>query len=767
MTSTICFWCLLSLKDLSFVYLSSWFSKVLGPEHDLMLGTSFFDYFHPEEQELARRDLTEFVKKKTLTCSVTRCQYNSIQSIRNKLQRSMIPSSKSFQQMTQYSPVSSTMTSPTSLQQSNDEFIIMNVGMNVVSQDIVLACFHSDEDNSRCEIDKLTSLMHKHVENGLSKVQTPPSTPFSENSFNGNNDETPNRIFQIFNRKSLEMIFTWPDPRQSFSINDSTDSTSDLYNKDDFSRLLQDVLMTKNNHARINNNGSNDPDKKTNKADAGSPNCLKLVSDKHIILLSSGTYRQVESVVISYGDIIFAYFQILPSAYSKGSLGVSSAFIKPKSKSAPCSPATTINDSNGPIKRSRSPGSLSPLSSSCISTEVHHYVQNFTYSQDDVPEFNLDHRTKKHRVAEPPSASIGSSDNDSKVHPVTVNISPSPTHSPRQLSRLLPISPSYKPPSPSYPNSPPYQVNSSSYQGKAPTYQDKTPSYQGKAPSYQGKTPSYQGKTYQPILPSQQLRHIQPCPPRITTVKDQPLQTSQQPQQYHRILPATQPPSQQQQQSYPSPTNRSAPFLYTPVLPPQQPSSESSSAANQTRRFSQFSPHQRRTSSNNKNTSGVKKCESCHTSSSPEWRRGPTGHKTLCNACGLRYSRTIARENRKREQAQRDQEQRQREQREREERARERAAAMMMQRVIEPFSQYRPAIQRQIDVPQPEDLSVSQQDHNLPRPNYFERQQSEVGASNINNSYQTDDSDDHRRSQHMTTANSYSYPKEAYFHRNQ
>ncbi|ORX92678.1 hypothetical protein K493DRAFT_41686 [Basidiobolus meristosporus CBS 931.73] len=38
-----------------------------------------------------------------------------------------------------------------------------------------------------------------------------------------------------------------------------------------------------------------------------------------------------------------------------------------------------------------------------------------------------------------------------------------------------------------------------------------------------------------------------------------------------------------------------------------------------------------------------KRCESCNTSQSPEWRRGPTGHKTLCNACGLRYSRSIAR----------------------------------------------------------------------------------------------------------------------------
>ncbi|GAN02609.1 hypothetical protein MAM1_0025c02053 [Mucor ambiguus] len=35
----------------------------------------------------------------------------------------------------------------------------------------------------------------------------------------------------------------------------------------------------------------------------------------------------------------------------------------------------------------------------------------------------------------------------------------------------------------------------------------------------------------------------------------------------------------------------------------------------------------------------VKTCTRCHTSDSPEWRRGPDGHKTLCNACGLRYSR--------------------------------------------------------------------------------------------------------------------------------
>ncbi|EGG24499.1 putative GATA-binding transcription factor [Cavenderia fasciculata] len=37
-------------------------------------------------------------------------------------------------------------------------------------------------------------------------------------------------------------------------------------------------------------------------------------------------------------------------------------------------------------------------------------------------------------------------------------------------------------------------------------------------------------------------------------------------------------------------------------------------------------------------------CRHCGTNSTPEWRRGPDGRKSLCNACGLHYSKTIKRE---------------------------------------------------------------------------------------------------------------------------
>ncbi|KAI7864492.1 GATA zinc finger-domain-containing protein [Spinellus fusiger] len=35
------------------------------------------------------------------------------------------------------------------------------------------------------------------------------------------------------------------------------------------------------------------------------------------------------------------------------------------------------------------------------------------------------------------------------------------------------------------------------------------------------------------------------------------------------------------------------------------------------------------------------RCHSCNTTNTPEWRRGPDGARTLCNACGLHYSKLL------------------------------------------------------------------------------------------------------------------------------
>ncbi|CEJ61882.1 Putative GATA-type sexual development transcription factor NsdD [Penicillium brasilianum] len=37
------------------------------------------------------------------------------------------------------------------------------------------------------------------------------------------------------------------------------------------------------------------------------------------------------------------------------------------------------------------------------------------------------------------------------------------------------------------------------------------------------------------------------------------------------------------------------------------------------------------------------RCHSCNRSETPEWRRGPDGARTLCNACGLHYAKVSRR----------------------------------------------------------------------------------------------------------------------------
>ncbi|KAK5126366.1 hypothetical protein LTR85_010602 [Meristemomyces frigidus] len=44
-----------------------------------------------------------------------------------------------------------------------------------------------------------------------------------------------------------------------------------------------------------------------------------------------------------------------------------------------------------------------------------------------------------------------------------------------------------------------------------------------------------------------------------------------------------------------------------------------------------------------KNTHQTKDCANCHTKVTPEWRRGPSGQRDLCNSCGLRWAKVNGR----------------------------------------------------------------------------------------------------------------------------
>ncbi|KAI1298994.1 hypothetical protein EDD11_006575 [Mortierella claussenii] len=56
------------------------------------------------------------------------------------------------------------------------------------------------------------------------------------------------------------------------------------------------------------------------------------------------------------------------------------------------------------------------------------------------------------------------------------------------------------------------------------------------------------------------------------------------------------------------------------------------------------SPHQKYRK-RAKRTHPPGRCLSCDSSDTPEWRRGPDGARTLCNACGLHYAKLLKRQN--------------------------------------------------------------------------------------------------------------------------
>ncbi|CAG8485265.1 2958_t:CDS:2 [Ambispora gerdemannii] len=600
MSSQLCFWSLLSQRDFTFVYISPFLSRELGLQHSSILGTSFFDYIHPLEKELARRDFFGFVNKKTLYGSVTRCQFNSISAIQYKLlrhqQQQFYPmiktelnststsTSSSFLSTGQYAFVhnnpennhdttrnisstgSPSLTSQTQQIIKNNtekEYVIMNIGMNVVSKDIVLACFHSDEavnDNfnvnagirsssyisSTCGESNFTSeelnnmfkiLQRYHAHMESINAHSPPSTPSIHHPLYYPSID---RIFQIFDAQTKKLIFTWPDPNAS-SINQHKHSNFNSFLDYDFSRLIHNFDFTSNSLH-----------------DTTSPKCIRPYDNKHVTKLSSGDSRIIESVMIPHGKIIFACFQVMPPSSSiNGNTSSSSEYLKPRPHSAPCSPATVPSICGNGNKRAR--GSLSPP------IRLNSYENSKYFS---IPDFTLDSDSeyRKRRATGHES-------------PLFIKGSQSPVLEPNHL--LHPISPQF--PAKFSPQSNPLRLQ------------------------------------------------IQP----------------QQPSDY-----------------------KISPISTSPTSP-----------------IRTYANTARGRNTNQLMNGTVKICESCQTSSSPEWRRGPTGHKTLCNACGLRYSRTIARENRKRqEREQREREERERDDREREERDSDRGNGALNH----PFTQFIP-----------------------------------------------------------------------------
>ncbi|KAI9260026.1 hypothetical protein EDC94DRAFT_611511 [Helicostylum pulchrum] len=175
MSVASCFWALLSLEKFEYIYLPDYITDTqiaLGKTPaDILLCQSLLQFIHPDEFALAKTDLMNFTRIKTLAGAVTRCRLKSIKS-------------------TIYQEYGHD-------RNTKEEWVITDVVMYTATNNTILTFFHShelDNDNTTCC--------------GSRQVLNEPST--LQNLLNATTLEDPIRIFQIYDTQTKQLIISWP-----------------------------------------------------------------------------------------------------------------------------------------------------------------------------------------------------------------------------------------------------------------------------------------------------------------------------------------------------------------------------------------------------------------------------------------------------------------------------------------------------------------------------------------------------------------------------
>ncbi|KAG0226624.1 hypothetical protein BGW42_003496 [Actinomortierella wolfii] len=373
-----CFWALMTYGDLRFIYLSNSVQRAVNSKYKRLLGRSFFDYIHPDEAKLARKDLNAFMDVHNLYGSVTRCRFKNVcpdWQLYQQRRREQQQRQQQQQQHQQFDPQQSEKHSASSGNSGNvsenastststsattaagdrqkeamlgsgstisevdddfncgdpealrryqdafpngemDDYMILDVVMNVVSDQVVLGFFHIDGQGpykgfwsgKRCgeskdSLSSLASEILRHLRASTTSLPAPPSIQNQQEKATASKDTK--RIFQLYDSAKRDLLLTWPEPSVD---DDPADASKLVYNPEFYTRIVQSHHIP---------------------ADAlANTTCLKRFCSKHAI--SGQGYPQeiqpifqVESVFIPYGQIIFACFQTSPAPSSPRSLSLS------------------------------------------------------------------------------------------------------------------------------------------------------------------------------------------------------------------------------------------------------------------------------------------------------------------------------------------------------------------------------------------------------------------------------------------------------------
>ncbi|KAF9172419.1 hypothetical protein BGX21_003819 [Mortierella sp. AD011] len=709
-----CFWALMTYGDLRFIYLSSSVQRAVSVKYKQLLGQSFFDYIHPDEAKLARKDLNAFMDVHNLYGSVTRCRFKNVcpEWQQRKLSRQPRPeaspsvSAEALQAAAAEGGLSSrglgrnglrqnepdnidsannnklgTAAAPSETQQGNDtteegckdyddifqgedDFMILDVVMNVVSDEVVLGFFHIDGQglykgfwsNGICGESKeslvtLAPEIMRHLRESVNVkygtgISSPASSPRRPNS-----DQSTKRIFQLYDSHTRNLLLTWPEPG-----NQVNEPGTMVYNPELYTQIV------KSHHIP---------------ADAlENTTCLKRFCSKHALPNLDPSNQepsyQVESVFIPYGHIIFACFQTSPTApvnsWNMAASPATSAAATPGSQLSTSSPGSRSFGAN--YESAVGSDHLSNLGLLSSPSQASSTLFGNTLGSSSsglnsplvIPSLPSLSPFLKHAVAGQLTMASGQTTSPSLTGPIrgtpgSTTGHPAAFHPYSRNSGLSNTSAAPSPSSLPLPDSMQESLSFlSDYKAGDPDRErggalsDERQMIGGEGPAHS----IWHASTPHPAIAAMVGHALAPSSPSFQrTVNSTDIGSSHARQKSSMLSTSTEARSQSRDKdaksSKLSPSHRH-PAHDAAIRKSSVSSSASPPASHQdTDIASGQSEHGARGGQGGqvlRVQQEEKACESCGTTNSPEWRRGQSGKKDLCNACGLRYSRSVARQNR-------------------------------------------------------------------------------------------------------------------------
>lgn len=264
-----CFWALLSTPteqdaseaaqgQLKFVYVDPDAQSELGSVAHAILGRQFTDFVHADERAHARSDLARIVQSRTLFGSVTRCRYASTAHI----QRMLSSAPRATDVAAEYKPT--------------------DVVVNMVGDRLALCFFHT--------ISTSDAPSSTHCGNTTHAFDAAQSQQLWRQLYAASQEHLTRPLHYVFevlgNAPQRQILLSWPPPEAVQGKHES-----DAYHAEDFARLVQGI------HAGPAAGAG------------GTTSCTQRFRASHT-LTASGRVRTISSVLIPYGSIVLACFEV-------------------------------------------------------------------------------------------------------------------------------------------------------------------------------------------------------------------------------------------------------------------------------------------------------------------------------------------------------------------------------------------------------------------------------------------------------------------------